>query len=186
MNNIFSWEPEGPYHYSKMFHWEPEECYRHELCTAIASFWFSTEHLWILIAPFWLSTEYDSIRTMWLFSTSWNPWSHLENCMRFFIFFYTKLMSSNIGLCMVSLGKNKKNQWALSRLMPSSLTQSCTCTTLLQLQQITSRLVWFTSVSTTVKPRPEAHIWTWSFWSVFEEHRLDSTTTDITTALFIL
>ena len=35
----------------------------------------------------------------------------------------------------------------------------------------------------TVKPRPYGHD---PFWSVFEEHRLHSTTTDITTALFIL
>ena len=28
--------------------------YRH--CTAIAPFWFSTEHCWIAIMPFWLST----------------------------------------------------------------------------------------------------------------------------------
>ena len=34
----------------------------------------------------------------------------------------------------------------------------------------------------TVKPRPEAHM----DMILFEEHRLDSTTTDITTALFIL
>ena len=27
------------------------------LCTAIAPFWFSTEHLWILIVLLWLSTE---------------------------------------------------------------------------------------------------------------------------------
>ena len=29
----------------------------HELCTVIAPFWISTEHLWILITPFWLSTQ---------------------------------------------------------------------------------------------------------------------------------
>ena len=34
----------------------------------------------------------------------------------------------------------------------------------------------------TVKPLPEAHM----DMILFEEHRLDSTTTDITTALFIL
>ena len=38
----------------------------------------------------------------------------------------------------------------------------------------------------TVKPRPEAQYGHNPFLSVFEEHRLDSTTTDITTALFIL
>ena len=38
----------------------------------------------------------------------------------------------------------------------------------------------------TVKPRLEAHMDIWSFVKCFEEHRLDSTTTDITTALFIL
>ena len=54
--DIVSWEPEGHYHYSKMFHCEPEGRFCHWLCTAIAPFWFSTEHLWILIAPFWLST----------------------------------------------------------------------------------------------------------------------------------
>ena len=39
--------------------------------------------------------------------------------------------------------------------------------------------------ATTVKPRPEGHM-DMILWSVFEEHRLDSTTTDIKTALFIL
>ena len=43
------------YHYSKMFRWEPEGRYHHRLCTAIAPFWFSTEHVWLVIAPFWLS-----------------------------------------------------------------------------------------------------------------------------------
>ena len=40
-----------------MFHWEPEGRYRHRHCTAIAPFWFSTEHLWIVIATFLLSTD---------------------------------------------------------------------------------------------------------------------------------
>ena len=31
-----------------MFRWEPEGRYRHRLCTMIALFWFSTEHLWTL------------------------------------------------------------------------------------------------------------------------------------------
>ena len=35
-----------------------------------------------------------------------------------------------------------------------------------------------------LKPRPEAHMDMIFFLSVFEEHRLDSTTTDITTALY--
>ena len=43
---VVSWEPEGCYHYTKMFRWEPEGRYHHRLCTAIAPFWFSTEHLW--------------------------------------------------------------------------------------------------------------------------------------------
>ena len=34
-----------------------EGCYRHRVCTAIAPFWFSTEHLWNSITPFWLSTD---------------------------------------------------------------------------------------------------------------------------------
>ena len=37
--------------------WEPEGRYCHRLCTAIAPFWFSTEHLSIGITPFWLSTD---------------------------------------------------------------------------------------------------------------------------------
>ena len=40
-----------------MLYWEPEGRYRHRLFTAIAPFWFSTEHHWILITPFWLSTD---------------------------------------------------------------------------------------------------------------------------------
>ena len=55
--NAVSWEPEGPYHYSKMLHWEPEGHYNnHRLCTAIAPFYI-LEHIWILIVPFWLSTD---------------------------------------------------------------------------------------------------------------------------------
>ena len=52
---IVSWESEGRYCISKTFHWEPEG--RYWLCTAIAPFWFSTEHLWAAITPFWLSTN---------------------------------------------------------------------------------------------------------------------------------
>ena len=44
--HIVSWEPEGRYCRSKMFCWEPEGRYCHWHCTAIASFWFSMEHLW--------------------------------------------------------------------------------------------------------------------------------------------
>ena len=29
----------------------------HRLCTAIAPFWFSMKHLWILVVPFWLLTD---------------------------------------------------------------------------------------------------------------------------------
>ena len=34
-----------------------QRCYCHRLCTAIAPFWFSTEHLWTAIMSFWLSTD---------------------------------------------------------------------------------------------------------------------------------
>ena len=44
-------EPKGRYHYSTMFHWEPEGHYCHWLCTAIAPFWFSMKHQWIVIRP---------------------------------------------------------------------------------------------------------------------------------------
>ena len=40
-----------------MFHWEPEGHYHCTMSTAIAPFWFSMEHLWIVIAPLWLSTD---------------------------------------------------------------------------------------------------------------------------------
>ena len=56
-SHIVSWEPEGRYCRSKTFRWEPEGRYCHILCTAIASFWLSTEHLWVAITPFWLSTD---------------------------------------------------------------------------------------------------------------------------------
>ena len=56
-DDIVSWEPEGRYCRSKMFHWEPERGYCNWLCTAIAPFWFSTEHPWAAITPFWLSTD---------------------------------------------------------------------------------------------------------------------------------
>ena len=42
---------------SKMFHREPEGRYCCTKYMAIAPFWFSMEHLWILIAPFCLSTD---------------------------------------------------------------------------------------------------------------------------------
>ena len=61
-SNIVSWEPEGCYCRSKMFHWEPEGRYCHWLCTAIAPFWFSTEHLWVchnaLLALNWQYTPW--------------------------------------------------------------------------------------------------------------------------------
>ena len=57
LTHIVSWEPEWRYPYWHVFRWEPEGRYRHRHCTAIVSFWFSTEHLWIMIAPFWLSTD---------------------------------------------------------------------------------------------------------------------------------
>ena len=37
--------------------WGPQGRYCHRLCTAIAPFWFSTEHLWTVLIPFWLSTD---------------------------------------------------------------------------------------------------------------------------------
>ena len=40
-----------------MFCWEPEGHYHHWLYTAIAPFWFSTEHIWTALMPFWLSTD---------------------------------------------------------------------------------------------------------------------------------
>ena len=49
----------------KVFRWEPGGRYCHWLCTAIAPFWFSTEHLWAAITPFWLSTD-DIRSTKWL------------------------------------------------------------------------------------------------------------------------
>ena len=42
---------------SMMFCWELEGRDRHRHYTAIAPFWFSTEHRWIVITPFWLSTD---------------------------------------------------------------------------------------------------------------------------------
>ena len=50
---------EGRYQYSKMFCWEPEGRYRCSMYMymAIALFWCSTEHLWIVIAPFWLWSD---------------------------------------------------------------------------------------------------------------------------------
>ena len=40
-----------------MFCWELEGHYRCTMSMAIAPFWFSTKHFWIVIAPFWLSTD---------------------------------------------------------------------------------------------------------------------------------
>ena len=67
MYNLYidRWEPEGRYPYSKMFRREPEGRYHHRVCPAIAPFWFSTEHLWILIysallALNWRYTRYHT------------------------------------------------------------------------------------------------------------------------------
>ena len=54
---MFRWEPEGHYHHSTTFYWEPEGHYHHGLCTVITSFWFSTEHYWLMIMSFWISTD---------------------------------------------------------------------------------------------------------------------------------
>ena len=43
--------------FKDVFHWEPEGHYCQSVCTAIAPFWFSMEHCWIVIMPFWLSTD---------------------------------------------------------------------------------------------------------------------------------
>ena len=50
----------------------------YRLCTAIAPFWFSMEHLWIMIVPFWVSTEHlwIVIAPFWL---STNMWTYVEN-----------------------------------------------------------------------------------------------------------
>ena len=53
---ITGWEPEGRYHYT-MFHWEAEGHYHSRLYTAIAPFWFSTEHQCLMKAPSWLSID---------------------------------------------------------------------------------------------------------------------------------
>ena len=52
-----SWKPEGRYKCSTTFHWEPEGRYHCTKHMMIASFWFSTVHLWRVIAPFWLSID---------------------------------------------------------------------------------------------------------------------------------
>ena len=41
------------------------------LASAIAPFWFSTEHIWIVIAPFWLSTD-GFISSFW--RIPWSRW----------------------------------------------------------------------------------------------------------------
>ena len=78
-----SWEPEGHYQHSKMFHWEPEGRYRCTKSMAIAPFWFSVEHLWILVVPFWLSTDglWLSLLIQWLFHLygTVNHLSHIQN-----------------------------------------------------------------------------------------------------------
>ena len=52
---IFSWEPEGHYHYSMRICWKREEhCVK---SMVIAPFWFSAEHHWTALTPFWLSAN---------------------------------------------------------------------------------------------------------------------------------
>ena len=53
-----------------MFRWEPEGRYRHRLCTAIAPFWFSTEHLWILICNSFLALNRRVIKWLWIYIES--------------------------------------------------------------------------------------------------------------------
>ena len=53
---------------SRMFRSEPEGRYRHRLCTAIAPFWFSTEHLWtslnaLLALNWWYTYMYTNIES---------------------------------------------------------------------------------------------------------------------------
>ena len=56
-----------------MFHWEPEGPCRCTKSMAIAPFWFSMEHLWIVIVPFWFSMEH-----LWIVITPfWFLMEHL-------------------------------------------------------------------------------------------------------------
>ena len=54
----FKKSPQYATHIKLIVGWEPEGRYYQWLCTAIAPFWFSKEHHWVLIMPFWLSA-YD-------------------------------------------------------------------------------------------------------------------------------
>ena len=76
--HVVTWEPKWRHQYWKMFCWEPEGCYHHGICTAIAPFWFSTEHLsWILIVPFWLSTDdVQTFECIHVYQKPFGVWAH--------------------------------------------------------------------------------------------------------------
>ena len=63
----FKKSPQYAKHIKLIVGWEPEGRYCQWLCTAIAPFWFSKEHHWVLIMPFWLSA-YDIHHIV-----SWEP-----------------------------------------------------------------------------------------------------------------
>ena len=65
-DNIVKLRTRRPLHYSTILHSEPEGLYCLGLCTVIAPFWFSMEHLWMVITPFWISTD-DMIFLMLIF-----------------------------------------------------------------------------------------------------------------------
>ena len=77
-----------------MFRWEPEGRLRHKLCTAIAHFWFSTEHPWTALTPFWLSTDESWIIRTLFCSIRWWLWSN--NFKKAFIVFCNETYNQSI------------------------------------------------------------------------------------------
>ena len=95
---VVSWEPEGHYQYSKTFCWEPEGHCCSTIPMVIVSFWFSTEHLWILIAPFWLST--DELLFLWVWLQAFNKFSSFGGQCHFLVghmFIITQIRRSRKG-----------------------------------------------------------------------------------------
>ena len=62
IKDIISWEPEGHFQYSMMSRWEPEGRYGCAESTAIAPFWFSTQHCRTALTPFWFSAN-DALKS---------------------------------------------------------------------------------------------------------------------------
>ena len=133
--NLISWN-------EHIVSWEPEGHYHHRLGSAIAPFWFSTEHLWVMIAPFWLSTddnEYCSalyptelVKIIWRVNACSHLWMLLLQLLTL-VFIVLLTFVSQLGLfwriCdklqnkLVTKRLKSFPPWMVHRMAPTSLFQ---------------------------------------------------------------